>query len=69
MHTMSMYATKGDLMAALRAENERLRVRNAALVEIVRDSPCPSDGRYTVANCQQCGCTHGLLTRTDEQNK
>lgn len=45
------------------AEIERLRHRNAALVEIVRDSRCPSDGRATVGECQQCGCSHGLMIR------
>lgn len=50
----------------MRAEIGRLRIRNAALVEIVRDSLCPYDGLatgVTVANCQQCGCSHGLMIR------
>lgn len=52
-----------------RAEIERLRARNAALVEIVRDSPCPRDRAYiTVGNCQQCGCSHGLLIGPLEQD-
>lgn len=46
------------------AEIERLRLRNAALVEALRDSLCPYNGQttgVTVGECQQCGCSHGLL--------
>jgi hypothetical protein len=45
------------------AEIEQLRHHIAALVEILRDKPCPSDGRSTIGGCQQCGCSEGLLTR------
>jgi hypothetical protein len=44
------------------AEVERLRGHIAALIEILRDKPCPYDARYTIGECQQCGCSEGLLT-------
>lgn len=46
------------------AEIERLRLRNAALVECLSASLCPYNGQatgVTVGECQQCGCSHGLL--------
>jgi hypothetical protein len=56
-------------LAEAKKEIERLLGRNAALVECLRGSRCPYDVRWTVAECQQCGCTHGLFTRAiaDEQ--
>lgn len=48
------------------AEIARLRAHNAALVETVRASLCPYNGRATgviVGECQQCGCTSGLMIR------
>lgn len=63
----AMLAASESLKAGYVQEVERLRDRNAALVEIVRDSPCPSDRNVTVANCQQCGCSHGLMIRDPEQ--
>lgn len=42
-------------------EVERLVGHNAALVEILRDKPCPYDARYTIGECQQCGCSEGLF--------
>lgn len=62
--TRARYKYTPEEIGALNAEIDRLRIRNAALVEIVRDSLCPYDGRAagtTVANCQQCGCSHGLM--------
>ena len=50
------------------AEIERLRTRNAALVEALRSHNCLVDNRATVGECQQCGCTDGLLIKPiDEQ--
>lgn len=52
----------------LEAEIERLRLRNAALVEALSCSLCPYNGQatgITVGECQQCGCSHGLFIKTD----
>jgi hypothetical protein len=49
----------------VRKEFERLEKRNAALVEVLRSKPCPSDWRYTIGECQQCGCSEGLLVERD----
>jgi hypothetical protein len=49
-------------------EIERLRSHNAALVETVRASLCPYNGRttgVTVGECQQCGCTSGLMIKPE----
>jgi hypothetical protein len=51
----------GRQVDELEAENEQLRLNNASLVEILRDKPCPYDGRYTIGECQQCGCSEGLF--------
>ena len=51
----------------LTAENERLRGRNAALVESLRAHRCLVDNRATVGECQQCGCIDGLLISGDNQ--
>lgn len=55
------------LLRASADEIERLRLRNAALVEVVREGKCPADDRCTVAECQQCGCSLGILTAVNEQ--
>jgi hypothetical protein len=51
----------GNDRDSLLAEIERLRLNNASLVEVLRDKPCPYDGRYTIGECQQCGCSEGLF--------
>ena len=53
----------------LTAENERLRNRNAALVESLRAHRCLVDGRANVGECQQCGCIDGLLISGDTQQQ
>ena len=62
-----MMGTKPDSDCAEAADEiERLRSHNAALIETVRASLCPYNGRATgviVAECQQCGCTSGLMVR------
>jgi hypothetical protein len=52
---------KCNVIEGLLAEIDRLTLRNASLVEVLRDKPCPYDGRYTIGECQQCGCSEGLF--------
>lgn len=64
-------ATGAFMLMAERAfqERDRLRLRNAALVEALRASRCPVDIRVTTGECQQCGCCNGLLIKSlDEQS-
>lgn len=69
-HLMRSAAIELENLSALwvaeTRENERIRNHNAALVETVRASLCPYNGRstgVTVGECQQCGCTSGLLIK------
>lgn len=49
----------------LHAEIKRLRTRNEALLGLIEVAYCPVNGKARVRDCQQCGCSAGLLLKDE----